>query len=428
MTIVDIFLTSLTALRSNVLRTLLTMLGIIIGVGAVIVLTSASEGAQKGVGDRIRGLGSNLMFIRPGADTEGPSGPALPGSGPSLFYEDALAIQGAGLEYIDSVASQGTAGGPGSLIQARAIYRGTTVSTVLVGTEANYQSVRDFYVGQGRFISDDDVTKKALVIVLGAGIKKELFGDADPIGESVRLFAGVGQFGVGFNFTVVGVMEEKGASAIGDEDNLVFVPLPAFQARVAFIRNPRGLTNVSQINIKLTDRSKSDEAKEEIGALLRQQHAVQEDDFNIQTQSEILATATAVDRALQVLVVSIALISLVVGGLGIMNIMLVSVTERTREIGIRKAIGAKRVDILLQFLVEAFVVTLIGGVLGVIGGYIATEFADGFDIGGADNKYDITPFWVAIGLLVSAVTGILAGVYPAWRASRLDPIEALRHE
>jgi putative ABC transport system permease protein len=427
MTIFDIFLTSMTALRSNVLRTLLTMLGIIIGVGAVIVLTAASEGAQKGVGDRIRGLGSNLMFVRPGADTEG-SGPQLPGTGPSLFYEDANAIRDANLPYVDSVASQGTAGGPGSLIQAQAIYRGTSITTVLVGTESNYQAVRDFYVGEGRFISEDDITKKALVVVLGAGIKRELFGDEDPIGESIRLFAGVGRFGVGFNFTVIGVMEEKGASAIGDEDGLVFVPLPSFQARVAFIRNPRGLTNISQINVKLLDRSQADLAKEEIGAILRDRHAVETDDFTIQTQSEILATATAVDRALQVLVVSIALISLVVGGLGIMNIMLVSVTERTREIGIRKAIGAKRTDILMQFLVEAFLVTLLGGMLGVAGGYIATEIADGFDIGGADNKYDITPFWVAVGLLVSAVTGILAGVYPAWRASRLDPIEALRHE
>ncbi|HEY8171524.1 MAG TPA: FtsX-like permease family protein, partial [Dehalococcoidia bacterium] len=300
--------------------------------------------------------------------------------------------------------------------------------TILVGTESNYQSVRGFYVAQGRFISEDDITKKALVVVLGSGIKQDLFGDEDPVGESVRLFAGVGQFGVGFNFTVVGVMEPKGASAVADEDSLVFVPLPSFQARVAFIRNPKGFTNISQINIKLADRSKSAEAKEAIGSILRGRHAVETDDFNIQTQSEILSTATAVDRALQVLVVSIALISLVVGGLGIMNIMLVSVTERTREIGIRKAIGAKRMDILMQFLVEAFLVTLLGGVLGVVGGYIATQVADGFDIGGADNHYDVTPYWVLVGLLVSAATGILAGVYPAWRASSLDPIDALRHE
>jgi putative ABC transport system permease protein len=425
-TIFDVFMTSFTALRSNILRTFLTMLGIIIGVGAVIVLTAASEGAQQGVGDRIRGLGSNLMFVRPGTDDDAPGG--LPGTGPSLFYEDANAILSEQLPYVDSVASQSAVGGEGSLIQARVINGATSIDTVLVGTEPSYQSVRDFYVANGRFLTEDDITKKSLVTVLGSGLAKDLFGDEDPVGKSVRIFAGVGRFGVGFNFTIVGVMEEKGGSALGDEDQLIFVPLPSFQARVALIRNPRGLTNIGQINIKLTNRGAAGEAKEAIGEILRARHNVEEDDFTIQTQSDILQTATEVDRALQVLVVSIALISLVVGGLGIMNIMLVSVTERTREIGIRKAIGAKRVDILLQFLVEAFVVTLIGGILGVLGGYIATHVADYFDIGGSDNHYTITPVWVLVGLLVSAATGIVAGVYPAWRASRLDPIEALRHE
>ncbi len=427
MTILDILLSATTALRTNILRTFLTMLGIIIGVGAVIVLTAASEGAQQGVGERIRGLGSNLMFIRPGAPDE-PQTPGLPGTGPSLFYEDAQAIIAKNLPYIDSVASQGAAGGPGSFIQVQAIYRGQNVSTTLIGTEASYQSVRDFYVSKGRFLSEDDVTKKALVVVLGADIAEEIFGETDPIGESVRLFAGVGRFGVGFNFTVIGIMEKKGGSATGGEDGFVFVPLPAFQARVAFIRNPRGFTNVSQVNVKLSDRGKADEAKVAIGDILRVEHNVTEDDFTIQTQNEILATATEVERSLQVLVLSIALISLVVGGIGIMNIMLVSVTERTREIGIRKAIGAKRTDILLQFLVEAFLVTLMGGFLGVAGGYAATEIAARLDIGGSDTKYTITAFWVVVGLIVSAVTGIIAGVYPAWSASRLDPIEALRHE
>ncbi len=427
MTIVDIFISAVNALRTNVLRTILTMLGIIIGVGAVILLTAASEGAQQGVGERIRGLGSNLMFVRPGAPGATP-GIGLPGTGASLFHEDAQAINAKDLPFIEGVASQGAAGGPGSLIQVRAIYRGQTITTTLIGTEPSYQFVRDFYVEEGRFLSQDDVTKKALVIVLGADMARDLFGEADPIGESVRLFAGVGGFGVGFNFTVIGVMEPKGSNAVGGEDGYVFVPLPAFQARVAFIRNPRGLTNVSQINIKLTDRNKAEEAKEAIGNVLRVEHNVTEDDFTVQTQSELLATETAVERSLQVLVLSIALISLVVGGLGIMNIMLVSVTERTREIGIRKAIGAKRVDILLQFLVEAFLVTLMGGAIGVLGGYAATQIALSFEIGGADTKYTITPFWVLVGLLVSAITGIVAGVYPAWSASRLDPIEALRHE
>ena len=426
MTIADVFLSAVGAMRTNILRTFLTMLGIIIGVGAVIVLTAASEGAQEGVSDQIRSLGSNLMFVRPG--TAESSGPQLPGTGPSLFHEDAEAIGDMGLEYIDGIASQTATGGTGSIIQSQTIYRGQTMTTILVGTEPSYQFVRDFYVARGRFLTEDDITKKALVVVLGSAVAEELFGDEDPIGESVRLFAGAGRFGVGFNFTVVGVMEPKGASATGNEDEYVFVPLPSFQARVAFIRNPQGFTNVSQINIKLADRSKAEEAREEIAALLRAKHAVEEDDFTIQTQSEILETATAVEQSLQVLVLSIALISLFVGGLGIMNIMLVSVTERTREIGIRKAIGARRTDIMTQFLVEAFLVTLVGGIIGVLAGYAVTEVAGRFDIGGEDTKYAVTPFWVLVGLGVSALTGIIAGVYPAWRASRLDPIEALRHE
>jgi putative ABC transport system permease protein len=427
MNIIDVFITAITAMRTNILRTLLTMLGIIIGIAAVITLTAASEGAQRGVTDQIKGLGSNLMFVRPGTATQGGVS-GIPGTGPPLFYEDALAIAEEDLPYIDSMASQGTAGGPGSLIQAQAIYRSQNASTVIVGTEPSYQYVRDFYVENGRFIDSDDIAKKALVVVLGARVAEKLFGERDPIGETIRIFAGVGQFGVGFNFQVIGVMEEKGASAQGDQDDLVFVPMPSFQARIPFLRNARGYTSVNQISIKLSDRSKEEEAKLVISDILRRQHAVAEDDFTIQSQSDVLGTATEVERSLQVLVVSIALISLIVGGIGIMNIMLVSVTERTREIGIRKAVGARRQDILLQFLVEAIIVTLIGGMLGIIAGWGATELAQRFDIGGSDTEYAVTAQWVFLGLVVAALTGVIAGVYPAWRASRLDPIEALRHE
>jgi putative ABC transport system permease protein len=241
------------------------------------------------------------------------------------------------------------------------------------------------------------------------------------------VFAGLNaQLGAGFSFTVIGVMEPKGASGTGDEDDRVFVPLPSFQARVPIIRNARGLTNVSLINIKLADRGKADQAKEDLSVILRDRHG--EDDFTIETQTEVLATATEVSSQLQFLVAIIATISLVVGGICIMAIMLISVTERTREIGIRKAVGAKRLDILLEFMIEAIMVTFVGGILGVLAGWGITRIADIFDLGGSDTQFAITPFWVGIGLAVSVLTGILAGVYPAWRASRLDPIEALRHE
>jgi len=426
MTLLDVLLSATTALRSHVLRTFLTMLGIIIGVGAVIVLTAASEGAQQGVGERIRGLGSNLMFVKPGVEED--DGPSFPGQGPSLFFEDANAIKAAAIPNVEGIASQAAVGEPGEIIQVRASYRNENFSTVMVGAEPSYQFVRDFYVARGRFISEDDITKKALVVVLGSDAARELFGDADPIGESIRIFAGVGQFGVTFNFTVIGVMEQRGGSAIGNEDERVFVPLPSVQARVALVRNPNGFTNIDQINIKIADRGKTDETREAIAGVLREARGTVENDFRIESQSELLSTATEVERSLQVLVLSIALISLVVGGLGIMNIMLVSVTERTREIGIRKAIGARRTDILMQFIVEAFLVTLIGGALGVGGGWAATQIAENWNIGGSDTQYAVTARWVFVGLLVSAFTGLVAGVYPAWSASRLDPIEALRHE
>ncbi len=426
MTLADVLLTALSALRSNLLRTLLTMLGIIIGIAAVITLTAASEGTQRGVGERIRGLGSNLMFVKPGAVQQ--SGVQLPGSGPSLYLEDARAIEAANLPYVQGVAAQASVGGPDpGILAVQVIHLGQNTSTTLLGTEPSYEFVRDFYVDRGRFISEDDLTKKALVTVLGGDVADELFGTEDPIGQTIRISVGPGSFAIGFNFTIVGVMERKGASAGTNQDDVVIVPLPSFQARIPFIRNPRGFTNVNQINIKLTDRSKASQAKEEIAALLRERHGLDQNDFRIQTQTDVLDTATQVERSLQVLVVSIALISLVVGGIGIMNIMLVSVTERTREIGIRKAIGAKRLDILWQFLVESLVVTTLGGILGVIAGVSATRIAVRFSIGG-DNPYTVTPLWVGVGLIVAAATGLVAGVYPAWRASRLDPIEALRHE
>ena len=426
MTLADILLTAIKSLTSNVLRSLLTMLGIIIGIAAVITLTAASEGTQQGVGDQIRGLGSNLMFVKPGAVEQG--GVQLPGTGPSLYLEDARSIEAADFPYVAAVAAQTSVGGPNpGLLAVHAIRLGANMNTTLLGTESSYEFVRDFYVEQGRFISEDDITKKALVTVLGGDVVDELFGTEDPIGQTIRIAVGPGNFAIGFNFTVIGVMERKGAAAGSDQDDMAIVPLPSFQARIPFIRDPRGFTNVNQINIKLTNRNKAAQAKEEIGALLRQRHNSDEDDFRIQTQTDILDTATQVQRSLQVLVVSIALISLIVGGIGIMNIMLVSVTERTREIGIRKAIGAKRMDILWQFLIESLVVTTLGGLFGVMAGVGAIKIAERFQIGG-DNPYAITPLWIVVGLVVAAATGVVAGVYPAWRASRLDPIEALRHE
>ena len=400
MSIIDVFLTALTAMRTNFLRTLLTMLGIIIGIAAVITGTAAGEGAQQGVTQRIAGLGSNLMFIRPYSPDSG--GVNIPGLGPSLFWEDSQEITAANLPCVDAVAAQGTVGAPGDLIKAQAIYRGQNISTLLVGTEPSYQQVRNFYVEEGRFISQDDLEKKALVVVLGTAVKEKLFGEKDPIGEQVRVFAGVSsRFGIGFNFQVIGVMEKRGGTSGADEDNQIFVPLPSFQARLPQgFRNARGYTNISQINVRTCDGGDEDATKVDLTSVLRTSRNIQpgtEDDFQIQSQNDILSTATAVEESFQILIASIALIALIVGGIGIMNIMLVSVTERTREIGIRKAVGARQFDILLQFLLEALVVTIIGGALGVLAAWGATIIAERFDIGGADTNYAITPQWVMLG-------------------------------
>ncbi len=431
MSLVDVFMTAINSMRTNFLRTLLTMLGIIIGIAAVITGTAAGEGAQQGVTERVRGLGSNLMFVRPYSPDAG--GVNIPGLGPSLFFEDSKQVVDANLPCIDAIAAQATIGAPGDLIGAQAIYRGKNLDTLLVGTEPTYQQVRNFYVDKGRFISPDDIEKKALVIVLGSSVAEKLFGSKDPIGENMRIFAGVGgRFGITINFTVIGVMEARGGGTAADEDNQVFTPLPSLQARApAGFRNARGYSNIGQINVALADGCKEDAAKVDIAAILRRARNLppgKENDFQIQSQKDVLSTATEVEESFQILIASIALISLVVGGIGIMNIMLVSVTERTREIGIRKAVGAKRVDILFQFLLEALVVTVIGGALGVLCAWGATKIAADLNIGGDDTRYAITAQWVLLGLGVSAITGVIAGVYPAWRASRLDPIEALRHE
>jgi putative ABC transport system permease protein len=441
MNLSEVVMTALIALRSNILRTLLTMLGIIIGISAVIVLTAAGQGAQKGVADRIKGLGSNLMFVQP-ASGKTTTGVEVIGQGPALFLDDSRAIDAAQIEGIDGVAAQGTAPGPRVPWGTTAIYRGQNTSTTMVGTEPTYQYVRDFYVAEGRFITEDDINREALVTVLGAKVKEELFGDKNPIGESVRIAIGPGRYAIGFTFTVVGVMEEKGATSSVDQDNVVITPLPSFQRRAPMARNAHG-TTVSQVNIKVTDGSKIPQIKLAITDILRKRHNLREgdeDDFVIQSQSDVLSTATEVNRTLSVLLVSIALISLIVGGIGIMNIMLVSVSERTREIGIRKAVGAKRRDILLQFMVEALVVTLFGGLLGVAVGTGLTQILQHdfdyhvnllirtLDVSVSGGDYVITPKWVLAGLAMSAATGLVFGVYPAWRAARLDPIEALRRE
>jgi putative ABC transport system permease protein len=416
MIIFDTLQTALMQLGANKLRTGLTMLGIVIGVGAVIALMAAGQGAQQGVTKEVSALGSNLIFVEPGTVEQG-GGPVRISS-TSLTTDDADALKG--LQYVEAAISEFDLD-----IENQIVGNGRNTTASMIATEPDFTFVRSWEVQAGRFLSDSDVSKKSKNVVLGAKVAEDLFDTPEnAIGQEVRL--NFGPFSL--NLTVVGVMEERGASGTGNDDTQMIIPLTTFRAVIPFGRSPGGSAmNVQQIVVK-TEGGKVDETKKDIRALLLERHDYEED-FTVQTQNDLTATARDVSRTLTILLGAIAGISLVVGGIGIMNIMLVSVTERTREIGIRKAVGASSGDILLQFVVEAIIVTLVGGALGVLAGVVAARMADGQDFGtGSSVTTVIAPWSVFVALGVSVLIGLFFGIYPAFRASRLNPIEALRAE
>ena len=418
MIIIDTLLSALLQLTANKLRTGLTMLGIVIGVGAVIALMAAGQGAQQGVTSEVAGLGSNLIFVEPG-ETEGGGGP-IRFAATTLTTDDADAIEESELlPSVDAAISQFELG-----LETQLVGNGRNTSAAgMVATEPDFTYVRSWDVAAGRFISDDDMRRKSTSVVLGSTVAEELFDTPEnAIGQDVRL--NFGPFSL--NLTVVGVMEKQGGS--GDDDKQIIVSLTTFQARVPFGRSATGSSNVGQIVVKVTEGGKVDQTKEGIRQVLLDQHDYTED-FTVETQEDLTATARQVSRTLTILLGAIAGISLVVGGIGIMNIMLVSVTERTREIGIRKAVGASRGDILLQFIIEAIIVTLVSGAIGVIAGVVAAWLANGQDFGtGSSVTTVVVPWSIFVAFGVSVALGLFFGIYPAFRASRLDPIEALRAE
>jgi putative ABC transport system permease protein len=414
MNILATCLTAIQAMFANKLRSALTMLGVVIGVAAVITLMSIGQGVQQEITGRISSLGSNLVFVRSGEtqDSRGLEQQAL-----TLVDADAEAINNPErYPYVIGVAAQTSA------VTGTLTYAGTSDRTVLIGVTPEYQYVREFYVEHGRFITQADVDRKGLVAVLGSGTKERLFGAADPLGKTFRLSVGQSNFVL----RVVGVMESKGATIGGDEDDLVFLPLPTMQARIPSQRHPQGLSNVSQITVRLQDKKYADQAKDDITRLLTARHG--EEDFIIRTQDELVSTITQISRTITIFLGSIAGISLLVGGIGIMNIMLVSVTERTREIGLRKAVGARRRDILMQFMVEAVTVTMVGGAIGVVIGVGGAALTDGRHLGTWELNTAVTPLSIIIAFAVSAAVGLFFGIYPAYSAAGMDPIEALRHE
>jgi putative ABC transport system permease protein len=409
---------ALRALGANKLRAGLTMLGMIIGVGAVIALMSIGQGVQASVTSQIKGLGSNLLFVTPGATTSG-GVRAQAGTAPTLTAEDAEAIIDSG-RVPQAVAAAPEAGNFGQVVA-----NGQNTFTRLNGVTPDYLGVRNFTVAEGEFISPEQITTRSLVAVLGATARQNLFGDSDALGQTVRVN--------NVNLRVVGVMEAKGAQAQGNQDDVIYVPLSTMQTRLNRNRTARGGQTVSTINVQLADDRAETRiaAVQNIGELLRERHRTAEDDFTIRSQEDLLQTANQITGFITIFLGAVAGISLLVGGIGIMNIMLVSVTERTREIGIRKAIGARRQDILWQFLIEATMVSLVGGAIGILIGAGGSRLLNGIRFGGPQAQPVQTVVSldaVLLAFTVSALIGLFFGVYPAVKASRLHPIEALRYE
>jgi putative ABC transport system permease protein len=391
-------------LRVNKMRSALTMLGIIIGVAAVITMLAVGEGAKQSLAQSIASLGSNMILVIPGSTT---SGGARMGTGntTTLVPEDAQALTSESA--IESAAPlvRGT---------GQVVFQDRNWSTAIIGTTEDYEFVREWPVSKGRFIIKQDVDGRTKNCLVGQTVVDEIFGDEDPIGKIIRIKQ--------VPFTVVGVLEKKGQSPSGqDQDDTVLVPLSTAMSRLF------GITSVHAIMVKGKSNDQMDRAVDQVTALLRQRHKITEgedDDFSVRNLSEMLATAEAQTRIMAILLGSVASVSLLVGGIGIMNIMLVSVTERTREIGIRMAVGAKEKDILLQFLVEAVVLSLIGGIIGIMLGVGLSTAVAMF----SQFKTSVSLYSVLLSFLFSAAVGIFFGFYPAKKAAGMDPISALRYE
>ena len=406
---------ALRSLGANKMRATLTMLGIIIGVGAVIALLSIGQGAGAAITEQVQGIGSNLIFVFPGATT---TGGVRGGSGTasSLTLADANALAERGCcTAIANIA-------PVYQRAAQVTAAGNNANVSITGATPAYQLVRNWTVRRGRFFDQTDLDSTTRVAVIGTTTAKTLFGTADPIGQSIKINL--------VPFRVIGVMAEKGGASMfgGSQDDVIFVPLTTAQQRLfgSAAQTAQGAPRVSTVFISAVNEKEMDTAMAQITQVLRQRHKIvyQQDDFTVLSQKDILGVLSQITDILTLFLAAIAAISLLVGGIGIMNIMLVSVTERTREIGIRKAIGARRQDILLQFLIEAITLSVVGGVVGILFGAA---------VGQAVNltgliKTIVAPESVLLAVGFSVAVGLFFGLYPAARAAGLHPIDALRYE
>jgi putative ABC transport system permease protein len=390
-------------LTANKIRSALTMLGIIIGNASVITMVGVGQGAQRYASDQFQSLGPNVLFIIPGSDEARNRTLKLP---KTLTLEDAKAIESQ-VPTVGAVAPQ-------LQTQQLLTYSSKRSNSLVTGTTPDFISVRDFNLARGRFFTDSDVQRHTQVVALGADVAKKFFGDSDPIGQQIRI--------KNIGFQVIGVMESKGAFLGSNQDDAVYIPITTMSHRITGNTSPYG-TEVTFISVNARDEASVNAAQFQLRNLLRLRHKiVNEDDFTVRSQKDALDIVNNVTNALTLMLAAIAAISLFVGGIGIMNIMLVSVRERTQEIGLRKAIGASQQDILTQFMIEAIILSAIGGIIGTAIGTTGVLLIGTY----SPLKAGVSTAAIALSVGVSGSIGLFFGVFPARQAARLDPIVALR--
>ena len=395
------------SLKTNKMRSCLTSLGIIIGVAAVIVMLAIGTGASTKVTKDMESMGSNLLTVRSASANQGGVRQGV-GSRPTLTLKDAIAINrlARGVEAVAPVSNQ----------NQQVIYGNQNWSTTVYGTTGRYLGIKAYEILIGRNFTPEDIKNSTKVAIIGSTVSSELFGDVNPVGKTLRIG--------GVPFRVIAVLKTKGSTGPFDNDDLIFIPITTAQKKVFGVYFPG---TVNMIVVKSQTPELMEYTEEDINEILIKRHNIganQEKDFEIRNSAEFQERLKSTVKTFSILLGSIASVSLLVGGIGIMNIMLVSVTERTREIGIRMAIGARSSDIRKQFLIEALLLAIIGGLIGVVAGVLTSFLVTKF----SDLTAEITPFSIILSLSFSAIVGVLFGFYPAYKASLLNPIDALRYE